>query len=659
MDDNTAQKRRSQILQAAAQWQAFLANHPDAPQKKEDFFAWALERNIDPGYWWRTKEMSELLGLPQTTPLPYQQAEPVPSDAGAHALGGAAGAVGIVAGLLIHEEPEIMEEDGDFQKIADKKSKEWLKTNNKKGFESKEGLDYLYGSPDDSTQESPFLAQTEREFREKHKKKAEKYDKKKKKIYKNLADDPHFQRTKATIEAHAAARYQLAKKTNRKASFDEIKKGIEETELQRFVTSHPEKTAAALINKKSAQYQKLKQAQDAIEARKVQEAQALRAKRIENEIKALKAIQQANKAVQAPPQQQVPTAPQPAPPPPRQAPPAQPPQKPPSQPTSGNSLANRAGQAARNAPTALTKRKAQGKAVGTFLKRALLRTPGFWFAIGLFLLLMLIPFLIVFNGPLPQGDTTSSYSPIPGFEIILTAPSSVDNRQNIQYQVAFSYGNLPSHIPLESITVYNKIPLLAGFEDATGDFTYDRTNKIISWSLAIEENKHGFTFTLTPLQNDIEVTTTVFAETTVSIGTGGSGNACTQPHEGKGFCSVENLTKYFNGDAAKALVASMVCQLESRSNPFATNYKCPDNSIGLFQINLYAHCPSALPNVKTCSFGNGEARSACDNLYKHPESNIQKMLQISNNGANWIPWGAYTHSQVGVAKILRNCGIIK
>ena len=66
---------------------------------------------------------------------------------------------------------------------------------------------------------------------------------------------------------------------------------------------------------------------------------------------------------------------------------------------------------------------------------------------------------------------------------------------------------------------------------------------------------------------------------------------------GSNDCSVENLRTYFSTELA-AQQASIICQRESGSNPAASNKTCKrpsgtlDYSIGLFQINLLAHCSS-------------------------------------------------------------------
>lgn len=127
--------------------------------------------------------------------------------------------------------------------------------------------------------------------------------------------------------------------------------------------------------------------------------------------------------------------------------------------------------------------------------------------------------------------------------------------------------------------------------------------------------------------------------------------------EGTGYCSVSNLLPYFNGDSQKAHKASVICNRESGGNPSAFNDGClngitADFSIGLFQINLLAHgvgslnCPGAFAcyslNPPACEVipEEEDVLTQCANLLWDPEININKMLEISNNGTNWAPWSA-------------------
>jgi hypothetical protein len=122
---------------------------------------------------------------------------------------------------------------------------------------------------------------------------------------------------------------------------------------------------------------------------------------------------------------------------------------------------------------------------------------------------------------------------------------------------------------------------------------------------------------------------------------------------GSGYCSVENLQKYFP-TLGSAQRASIICQRESGSNPAAANKGCltgesVDYSIGLFQINLLAHCaPEAFNyswNPPWCEILDQSLVDKCDkNGGKEdlsiPENNIEKAVQISSNGTVCTAWSA-------------------
>ncbi|MCJ7740449.1 hypothetical protein MUP32_03990 [Candidatus Microgenomates bacterium] len=144
---------------------------------------------------------------------------------------------------------------------------------------------------------------------------------------------------------------------------------------------------------------------------------------------------------------------------------------------------------------------------------------------------------------------------------------------------------------------------------------------------------------------------------TSAITPGGSGGSSDDNCPvGSGYCSVENLMKkddkgnyiYFS-DVVSATKASKICQRESGSNPISANKGCltgkyVDYSIGLFQINILAHCPLSLPTYTwqppSCSFGNIAERDKCEELLKDPDYNIKYAVQLSNNGTNWKAWAA-------------------
>lgn len=118
--------------------------------------------------------------------------------------------------------------------------------------------------------------------------------------------------------------------------------------------------------------------------------------------------------------------------------------------------------------------------------------------------------------------------------------------------------------------------------------------------------------------------------------------------EGTGFCSVDNLLKYLGNDREKATKASMICNKESGSSPTAKNKSCLkgktcDYSIGLFQVNILAHCPGAFSDFSCgtpiyCTYGDKNILNTCETNLVDPVYNIKEMVRISNYGTNWKPW---------------------
>jgi len=122
---------------------------------------------------------------------------------------------------------------------------------------------------------------------------------------------------------------------------------------------------------------------------------------------------------------------------------------------------------------------------------------------------------------------------------------------------------------------------------------------------------------------------------------------------GFGPCSVENLLPYFGNDLTKATNASMVCHLESGGNSNALNNRCLtdyppgsrtyDYSVGLFQINLLAHCAgnafdSGWGPPPYCTILDQAKVNSCKIKYSDPDENIRYAVQLSQNGTIWTPW---------------------
>ncbi len=125
------------------------------------------------------------------------------------------------------------------------------------------------------------------------------------------------------------------------------------------------------------------------------------------------------------------------------------------------------------------------------------------------------------------------------------------------------------------------------------------------------------------------------------------------------YCDVNNLLPYFGNDVTKAENASQICMRESGGSPAAQNLSCTnqtggDYSIGLFQINMLAHCPGAFSGYSItppyfCTVKNQAVLDACVAKYLDPAENIKKMVELSKDGTLWTAW--YNSAQ--------RCGIIK
>ena len=243
------------------------------------------------------------------------------------------------------------------------------------------------------------------------------------------------------------------------------------------------------------------------------------------------------------------------------------------------------------------------------------------------------------NSQSPDGTTRNE---IIGLTLKLEASEILQNGENIQYTVTVTY-DTSSPIPIDTITVFNNIPANTEFVTATGRYDYDSTSKILKWPLSETENRSQFTITLKPLGEDIIVLNRVYATSSFNTGGNNGGGGTPICSQGIGWCSPERLRPYFGDQAEKA---STVCNAESSGNPGALNTNCNTNdySVGLFQINLVAHCPGA--------YGAGRWGSqSCDNLLSEsrrneckaqlldPIANIQFAVQ-NQRAKGWRDWGA-------------------
>jgi len=116
----------------------------------------------------------------------------------------------------------------------------------------------------------------------------------------------------------------------------------------------------------------------------------------------------------------------------------------------------------------------------------------------------------------------------------------------------------------------------------------------------------------------------------------------TNTPSGGNYCSTNYLANFF-GSQQIGQQATCICKMESGGNPFALNDNClrggtADYSLGLFQINLLAHCSNAIGyQGNVCVIKNQTTFNQCKKMYFDPVQNIQKAVELYR-GQSWQPW---------------------
>lgn len=100
------------------------------------------------------------------------------------------------------------------------------------------------------------------------------------------------------------------------------------------------------------------------------------------------------------------------------------------------------------------------------------------------------------------------------------------------------------------------------------------------------------------------------------------------------FQALQDLWKQAGGSAASAPVAAAIALAESGGRPDAHNPKPPDDSYGLWQINMLG----SLGPARRRQFG----LSSNDQLYD-PLTNAKAAVAISGGGSSFSAWSTYTN----------------
>lgn len=151
---------------------------------------------------------------------------------------------------------------------------------------------------------------------------------------------------------------------------------------------------------------------------------------------------------------------------------------------------------------------------------------------------------------------------------------------------------------------------------------------------------------ITPFDSPTPTGVQTGSEPTVTPGDNGQPADIQTDCHASGYCTRQCMI-HFWPDPKNADIAAYICNRESGGNPFALNSGClsgtsVDYSIGLFQINLLAHCAAAGPHYTwhppSCTFDNETARAQCEADLKDPFQNIAKAVSLSGGGSDWCPW---------------------
>lgn len=126
------------------------------------------------------------------------------------------------------------------------------------------------------------------------------------------------------------------------------------------------------------------------------------------------------------------------------------------------------------------------------------------------------------SAPSTNGKGTIPIVSIPGLTITLTGRGAVNNGEDIEYTVAYTYDAAIGKIPIENIVLFDKIPDNAKFVSTDGVQAKDSTPTLVSWPLEEPTNQKPFKIVLHPATDDIYVNNVISAKLATNISTGGS-----------------------------------------------------------------------------------------------------------------------------------------
>jgi hypothetical protein len=102
---------------------------------------------------------------------------------------------------------------------------------------------------------------------------------------------------------------------------------------------------------------------------------------------------------------------------------------------------------------------------------------------------------------------------------------------------------------------------------------------------------------------------------------------------GDSYADLVNLARGAGCSGSAAQTAAAIAMAESSGNPSAHNPTPPDDSYGLWQINMLGK----LGPARRAAFGLATNAALYD-----PATNARAMVSISGGCSNWRPWTTYT-----------------